>query len=78
MCLNPVHWRLHSSACAPVCVYPIQVQILFKRLTDPEVIRREEEMKRKKEAAEAKARETGKQDRGNAKPGAWGGLPSRR
>jgi hypothetical protein len=55
----------------------IKVLLLFKRLTDPEVQRREEEAKRKKEEAEAKAKAEGKPVRGNMKAGAWGGLPGR-
>jgi hypothetical protein len=52
--------------------------MLFKRLTDPEVQRREEEAKRKKEEAEKKAKESGGANRGGMKAGAWGGLPPRR
>jgi hypothetical protein len=55
-----------------------KVQLLFKRMTDPEVQRREEEAKRKKEAAAKKAAETGKADRTGMKAGSWGGLPGMR
>eukprot|EP00878_Enallax_costatus_P019521 GHUV01020595.1.p1 GENE.GHUV01020595.1~~GHUV01020595.1.p1 ORF type:complete len:134 (+),score=13.29 GHUV01020595.1:784-1185(+) len=48
-----------------------KVQLLFKRLTDPEFVKREE-MKRKQEEA---AKEAAKK---NKKSGSWGGLPSRR
>ena len=50
-----------------------KVAILFRRLTDPEFVKREEEAKRKKEEAE-KAAAAG----APKKAGAWGGLPSRR
>jgi len=53
-----------------------KVLLLFKRLTDPEVQRREEEAKRKKEEA-AKAAASGARPTG-AKAGAWGGLPGGR
>ncbi len=58
-----------------------KVMLLFKRMTDPEVQRREEEAKRKREEAEKKAKESGGSgtaNRGNQKAGAWGGLPPRR
>jgi Mg-chelatase subunit ChlI len=53
-----------------------KVAILFKRLTDPEFVKREEEAKKKKEEAEKAAAAAG--GGGGAKKGAWGGLPSRR
>uniref|UniRef100_A0A383VR52 magnesium chelatase n=1 Tax=Tetradesmus obliquus TaxID=3088 RepID=A0A383VR52_TETOB len=49
-----------------------KVAILFKRLTDPEFVKREEEAKKKQEAAAAEAAKA------NKKAGAWGGLPGRR
>ncbi|KAG2482965.1 hypothetical protein HYH03_018142 [Edaphochlamys debaryana] len=60
-----------------------KVQILFKRMTDPEVIKREEEMARRKAEAEAKAKASGGSAAGanraaGAKAGAWGGLPGRK
>lgn len=53
-----------------------KVAMLFKRLTDPEVQRREEAAKKAKEEAAAKAKESGRP--AGAKAGAWGGLPMRR
>ena len=60
--------------CAALCIYLLRMQValLFKRLTDPEFVKREEERKKKEEAAAAEAAKAAK------KPGAWGGLPSRR
>ncbi|GFH31303.1 Mg-protoporphyrin IX chelatase [Haematococcus lacustris] len=55
----------------------MKVRLLFKRMTDPEVVRREEEAKRKREEAEKKAKESGQANRGAMKAGAWGGLPGR-
>ncbi|KAF8073212.1 chlI [Scenedesmus sp. PABB004] len=49
-----------------------KVALLFKRLTDPEFLKREEAAKQKQEAAAAEAAKA------NKKAGAWGGLPSRR
>lgn len=49
-----------------------KVQLLFKRLTDPEFVKREEAAKRKQEEA---AKEEAKK---NKKAGSWGGLPTRR
>jgi hypothetical protein len=49
------------------------VAILFRRLTDPEFVRREEEAKKKKEEAEKAAAAAAPK-----KAGAWGGLPGRR
>lgn len=49
-----------------------KVALLFKRLTDPEFLKREEEAKKKQEAAAKEAAKAAK------KPGAWGGLPSKR
>lgn len=53
-----------------------KVQLLFKRLTDPEFVKREEEAKRKREEAEKAAKE--KAGAGAKKAGAWGGLPPRK
>ncbi|KAJ9528348.1 hypothetical protein QJQ45_014316 [Haematococcus lacustris] len=50
----------------------MKVRLLFKRMTDPEVVRREEEAKRKREEAEKKAKESGQANRGAMKAGAWG------
>jgi len=47
-----------------------KVAILFKRLTDPEFVKREEEAKRKKEEADKKAAAAAPK-----KAGAWAGLP---
>ena len=56
-----------------------KVAILFKRMTDPEIMKREEEAKKKREEAAAKAKAEGKADRPTgAKAGAWAGLPPRR
>ncbi|KAG2452528.1 hypothetical protein HYH02_002766 [Chlamydomonas schloesseri] len=56
-----------------------KVAILFKRLTDPEIMKREEEAKKKREEAAAKAKAEGKAERpAGAKAGAWAGLPPRR
>ena len=49
-----------------------KVAIMFKRLTDPEFLKREEAMKKKKEEAEKAAAAS------NKKAGSWGGLPGRR
>lgn len=49
------------------------MQLLFKRLTDPEVQRREEEAKRRAE----EAKKNGEAAPGK-KAGAWGGLPGGR
>lgn len=50
-----------------------KVQIVFKRLTDPEFLKREEAAKKKKEEAEKAAAAAAPK-----KAGSWGGLPSRR
>ncbi|GBF88319.1 magnesium chelatase ATPase subunit I [Raphidocelis subcapitata] len=50
-----------------------KVAILFRRLTDPEFVKREAEAKRKKEEAEKAAAAASPK-----KAGAWGGLPGRR
>ncbi|EFJ50578.1 hypothetical protein VOLCADRAFT_103792 [Volvox carteri f. nagariensis] len=61
-----------------------KVKVLFKRLTDPEVQRREAEAQKAKEEAAKKAKESGAAAGANrpagAKAGAWSGigLPSRR
>eukprot|EP00955_Chlamydomonas_euryale_P005630 59710-Chlamydomonas_euryale.AAC.3 len=52
-----------------------KVAVLFRRLTDPEFVKREEEAKKKAEAAAAEAAASGKTDRAGKKAGAWGGLP---
>lgn len=58
----------------------LRVALLFKRMTDPEVIKREEEMMRKRKEAEAKAIASGGSGAGagrddSKKAGAWQGLP---
>ncbi|KXZ56004.1 hypothetical protein GPECTOR_2g1556 [Gonium pectorale] len=61
-----------------------KVALLFRRLTDPEVQRREEEARRAKEEAAKKAKEAGAAGGANrpagAKAGAWSGIgvPTRR
>lgn len=72
-----------SSSCCRLRKDPLdpidngtKVAMLFKRLTDPEVQRREEAAKKAKEEAAAKAKESGRP--AGAKAGAWGGLPMRR
>jgi hypothetical protein len=50
-----------------------KVAILFKRLTDPEFVKREEEAKKKKEDADKAAAAAAPK-----KAGAWGGLPGAR
>jgi hypothetical protein len=64
--------------CTMLFTVAAQVLMLFKRMTDPEIQRREEEAKRKKEEAEKKAKEAGGANRSGMKAGAWGGLPGRR
>mmetsp|Transcript_5544 Transcript_5544/g.12272 ORF Transcript_5544/g.12272 Transcript_5544/m.12272 type:complete len:448 (-) Transcript_5544:851-2194(-) len=87
LCLNH---RLRKDPLDPIDS-GTKVKILFKRLTDPEVQKREEEAKRKREEAEKKAAEAKAsgasgaaaaqgQNRDGKKAGAWGGigLPTRR
>eukprot|EP00879_Flechtneria_rotunda_P022197 GHRR01023420.1.p1 GENE.GHRR01023420.1~~GHRR01023420.1.p1 ORF type:complete len:139 (+),score=21.02 GHRR01023420.1:701-1117(+) len=68
LCLNH---RLRKDPLDPIDS-GTKVQILFKRLTDPEFLKREEEAKKKQEAAAAAAAKA------NKKAGSWGGLPSKR
>lgn len=51
----------------------MKVRIIFKRLTDPEVQRREEEAKKRREEEEAKVKAGGRPS--TQKAGAWAGLP---
>ncbi|GAX78124.1 hypothetical protein CEUSTIGMA_g5566.t1 [Chlamydomonas eustigma] len=71
LCLNH---RLRKDPLDPID-NGTKVRILFKRLSDPEFLRREEEAKRKAEEAKAKAEAA--QGSGK-KAGAWGGLPGRK
>ena len=53
-----------------------KVKILFRRLTDPEIMRREEEAKRKAEEAKASGQAAAAPaGRDGKKAGAWGGIP---
>ena len=57
-----------------------RVQILFRRMTDPEIMRREEEAKKRAEEAKASGKQP-EATREGKKAGSWGGvpgLPSRR
>ncbi len=72
----PLCRRLRKDPLDPIDV-GIRVLLLFKRLTDPEVQRREEAARLKREEAEAKAKAEGKVARTGQKAGAWGGLPGR-
>ena len=51
-----------------------KVAILFRRLTDPEIMRREEEAKKKAEEAKANGT-TEAPSREGKKAGSWGGIP---
>lgn len=68
MCLNH---RLRKDPLDPIDS-GTKVAIMFKRLTDPEFLKREEAAKKKKEEAEKAAAAS------NKKAGSWGGLPGRR
>jgi hypothetical protein len=63
------HPRLRKDPLDPIDS-GTKVAILFRRLTDPEFVKREEEAKKKKADAEAKAAAAAPK-----KAGAWGGLP---
>lgn len=52
-----------------------RVKILFKRLTDPEIMRREEEAKKKAAEAKAKGETNAPPSREGKKAGSWGGVP---
>jgi len=52
-----------------------RVKMMFRRVTDPEIVRREEEAKKKAEEAKKKAAAEGGGP--PKKAGAWGGLPGR-
>jgi len=51
-----------------------KVAILFKRLTDPEIMRREEEAKKKAEEAKANGTPAAAAREGK-KAGSWAGIP---
>lgn len=85
-CSHPPPLPLRLLESAPLCrlrkdpLDPIdggtKVRILFKRLTDPEVQRREEEARKRKEEEDAKVKAGGRAS--TAKAGAWSGLPPAR
>lgn len=68
---SPSFYRLRKDPLDPIDG-GTKVRILFKRLTDPEFVKREQAAKAAAEQAKKAEGDKGK------KAGAWGGLPGRR